>query len=293
MIDPQLNQSPSGSGSPAFGNSNTGQQFFTGTFGHLAPLSDDTGAQALAVRGLHKSFSGNEVLHGISLDVPVGSFYGLVGPNGAGKTTMLSMVSGILPTEYGAIFVLGADALADPVTAKGKMGILADGMPTFDRLSGTELLNYVGLLHGIDSQTCQSRAQSLLSALELSGDANKAVVDYSAGMTKKILLACALIHAPRLLLLDEPLEAVDPVSSQMIRDILRDYVAQGGTVVMSSHVMELVEGLCDHVAVISEGAVRASGTIDQVREQDSLNNAFIRLVGGRHIEQGSLAWLNR
>ena len=252
---------------------------------------DHTPSSALSLRGLTKSFDGTEVVHGVSLDVPAGSFYGLVGPNGAGKTTTLSMATGLLRPDAGSAEVLGIDMWAEPERAKAGVGVLADGLRTFDRLTGRELLTYVGLIRGMDATTVSVRTDSLLQALGLAGEEGKLVVDYSAGMTKKILLACALIHSPRLLVLDEPLEAVDPVSGEVIRTILRRYVAGGGTVILSSHVMQLVEELCSHVAIIAEGQVLASGTLDEVRADGSLVDRFIGLVGGADVAEGSLAWL--
>ncbi|GAB2533944.1 ABC transporter ATP-binding protein [Brachybacterium huguangmaarense] len=252
---------------------------------------DHTPSSALSLRGLTKSFDGTEVVHGVSLDVPAGSFYGLVGPNGAGKTTTLSMATGLLRPDAGSAEVLGIDMWAEPERAKAGLGVLADGLRTFDRLTGRELLTYVGLIRGMDAATVSDRTDSLLQALGLAGEEGKLVVDYSAGMTKKILLACALIHSPRLLVLDEPLEAVDPVSGEVIRTILRRYVAGGGTVILSSHVMQLVEELCSHVAIIAEGQVLASGTLDEVRAGGSLVDRFIGLVGGADVAEGSLSWL--
>ncbi|MCG7443490.1 ABC transporter ATP-binding protein [Dermabacter vaginalis] len=247
---------------------------------------------ALSMRGLRKSFDGTEVLHGVSLEVPRGSFYAIVGPNGAGKTTALSIATGLLRPDDGSAEVLGTDVWSHPNDAKAQMGVLADGLPTFDRLTGRELLTYVGLIRGMDIDTVNTRAQSLLDALGLADSEGKLVTDYSAGMTKKILLACALIHAPRLLVLDEPLEAVDPVSAHGIRTFLTSYVEGGGTVVISSHVMELVEGLCTHVAIIADGEVRAEGTIDEVRRGGSLTDRFIEIAGVDEA-QGDLSWLNQ
>ncbi|MFC0673044.1 ABC transporter ATP-binding protein [Brachybacterium hainanense] len=246
---------------------------------------------ALAIRGLTKSFDGTEVVHGISMDVPRGSFYGIVGPNGAGKTTTLSMATGLLRPDAGTSHILGVDMWSTPAEAKALLGVLADGLRTFDRLTGRELLTYVGLIRGMDADVVAERIESLLAALDLAGEDGKLVVDYSAGMTKKILLACALIHAPKVLVLDEPLEAVDPVSGQVIRQILRAYVAGGGTVVLSSHVMELVEELCSHVAVIAGGQILAEGTLEQVRAGGSLVQRFLDLVGGGQVAEGSLSWL--
>ena len=262
--------------------------------GIAAPIAADAAVPdhtALSIRGLRKSFDKTEVVHGISLDVPQGSFYGIVGPNGAGKTTTLSMATGLLRPDAGAALVLGHDMWVEPQRAKARLGVLADGLRTFDRLTGRELLTYVGLVRGMKADVVEERMESLLSALDLAGEDGKLVVDYSAGMTKKILLASALLHAPRLLVLDEPLEAVDPVSAQVIRTILTAYVAGGGTVVLSSDVMELVEGLCSHVAIIAGGELMADGTLDEVRQGGSLVQTFIDLVGGGDVAEGSLSWL--
>ncbi|HJB09788.1 MAG TPA: ABC transporter ATP-binding protein [Candidatus Brachybacterium merdavium] len=256
--------------------------------GAEAPIPADS---ALSVRGLCKSYGGTEVVHDLSLDVPRGSFYGIVGPNGAGKTTTLSMATGLLRPTDGTAHVLGIDMWARPEQAKAQLGVLADGLRTFDRLTGRELLTYVGLIRGMEARTVEERTDSLLAALDLAEEDGKLVVDYSAGMTKKILLASALIHGPRLLVLDEPLEAVDPVSAQVIRKILTAYVGGGGTVVLSSHVMELVEGLCSHVAIIARGELLADGTLDEVRRGGSLVQTFIDLVGGGDVAEGSLSWL--
>lgn len=247
---------------------------------------------ALHLTGLTKVFGGRPVVDQLSLTVQTGRMFGLVGPNGAGKTTTLSMVTGLLRPDAGKASVLGCDVWADPVAAKASMGVLPDGVRLFDRLSGGELLTYVARLRGLPRDGIAERSQSLLAALGLTVDANKMVADYSAGMTKKIGLACALIHAPRLLILDEPFEAVDPVSGEVIRRILARFVAGGGSVVLSSHVMELVESLCDDVAVISAGQVLASGSLDEVRQGESLQQRFLHLVGSDEgTDGGELAWL--
>ena len=255
------------------------------------PGSADLAPPALALRGLWKRFGTKIAVAGIDLDVPVGSFYGLVGPNGAGKTTTLSMSTGLLRPDFGRVWVHGQDLWAYPLQVKTQLGVLPDGVRLFDRLTGAQLVTYAGLLRGMDRDTVAARTADLLRALDLTADANTLVVDYSAGMTKKISLACALVHAPRLLVLDEPFEAVDPVSAANIRDILGTYVRQGGgTVIVSSHVMDLVQRMCDHVAVIAAGQVLAAGTVDQVRGDSSLEDRFVELVGGRTTGEG-LAWL--
>ncbi|GAB3532448.1 ABC transporter ATP-binding protein [Arthrobacter tecti] len=248
------------------------------------------GRPALALRGLAKRFGDKIAVNGIDLDVPIGSFYGLVGPNGAGKTTTLSMATGLLRPEHGQAWVHGVDVWQNPLKAKKLMGILPDGVRLFDRLTGEQLVTYAGLLRGMDRDEVTSRVGDLLRALDLTNDAGTLVVDYSAGMTKKIALASALIHAPRLLVLDEPFESVDPVSAANIRDILSSYVSSGGTVIVSSHVMDLVQRMCDHVAVIAAGTVLAAGTVDAVRGEASLEDRFVELVGGRNTAEG-LAWL--
>lgn len=245
---------------------------------------------ALSIRGLAKRFGSKIAVDGISLEVPAGSFFGIVGPNGAGKTTTLSMATGLLRPDFGTAVVHGVDVWARPLEAKKLMGILPDGVRLFDRLSGEQLVTYAGLLRGMDKDVVASRVGELLAALDLGQDAGTLVVDYSAGMTKKIALASALIHAPKVLVLDEPFESVDPVSAANIRDILDRYVATGGTVIVSSHVMDLVQRMCDHVAVVAAGRLLAAGTVDQVRAGASLEERFVELVGGRSQTEG-LEWL--
>ncbi len=208
---------------------------------------------ALDIRSLAKQFGAKVAVDNVSLQVPAGSFYGLVGPNGAGKTTMLSMATGLLRPDAGSVLVNGIDIWADPHAAKATLGVLADGVRQFDRLTGRQLVTYSGLLRGMDREEVAVRTEDLLRVMDLVQDGDKLVVDYSAGMTKKISLATAMIHSPNLLVLDEPFEAVDPVSAANIRDILNGYVHLGGTVIVSSHVMDLVQRMCTHVAVIAEG----------------------------------------
>jgi ABC-2 type transport system ATP-binding protein len=253
-------------------------------------LPDGPSVPALALRGLWRRFDTKIAVAGIDLTVPAGSFYGLVGPNGAGKTTTLSMATGLLRPDAGQVLVHGVDLWVEPLAAKAMLGVLPDGPKLFDRLTGEQLITYAGLLHGLDRDTVADRARDLLAALDLAGDARTLVVDYSAGMTKKIALACALVHAPRLLVLDEPFEAVDPVSAANIRALLTDYVHAGGTVIVSSHVMDLVQRMCDHVAIVAAGRVLAAGTVDEVRAGRDLEDVFVDLVGGRTTGEG-LAWL--
>lgn len=250
-----------------------------------------SGTPALRLEALDKRFGDKAAVDRLHLSVPRSSFFGLVGPNGAGKTTTLSMAVGLLRPDAGSAHVLGADVWQDPVRAKELVGVLPDGMSMPERLTGRELLTYTGLLRGIDSGTVARRTEELLDVLELTEAGRTLVVDYSAGMRKKIGLATALLHAPKLLVLDEPFEAVDPVSAGTIRRILQRFVTAGNAVVFSSHVMALVEQLCDQVAVISSGRVIASGALDEVRGENSLEEAFVDLVGGRTGGGEGLSWL--
>jgi ABC-2 type transport system ATP-binding protein len=247
-------------------------------------------ASALLIRGLRKSFGSKVAVEDLDLDVPTGSFYGLVGPNGAGKTTTLSMATGLLRPDAGTIEVLGTDVWRNTVKAKSLVGVLSDGIALFDRLTGEQLVTYHGLLHGMDRATVAERTGELLDLLDLRSAGGTLVVDYSAGMTKKIALAAALVHAPRLLVLDEPFESVDPVSAANIRDLLAGYVRGGGTVIVSSHSMDLVQRMCDHVAIIGAGRLLAAGTTDEVRAGSTLEDRFVELVGGRHHSEGP-SWL--
>ncbi|WP_374311952.1 ATP-binding cassette domain-containing protein [Microbacterium sp.] len=245
----------------------------------------------LVLRGVSKRFGDTHAVDGIDLTVPAGTFYGLVGPNGAGKTTTLSMIAGLLEPDRGSIRVGDVDAASDPVAAKRLMGVLPDRLRTFDRLTGRQLLYYYGVLRGLAPAVVESRTADLARAFDLTDALGRVVSDYSAGMVKKVMLAGALIHSPRVLVLDEPFEAVDPVSSAIILDILSTYVAHGGTVILSSHGMELVERVCSRVAVIVAGQVLAEGTVDEVRGELSLEQRFIELAGGLSDVEG-LEWLH-
>lgn len=245
---------------------------------------------ALSMRGLVKIFGQNVAVAGLSLDIPAGSFYGVVGPNGAGKTTTLNMATGLLQPDGGVVTVHGVDVWGRPEEAKRKLGVLPDGMRLFDRLSGRDLITYVGRLRGMPPHLIAERTEQLLRVLGLEEAAGKQVGDYSAGMTKKVSLACALVHSPDVLVLDEPFEAVDPVSAAGIRTMLQHFTAQGGTVVLSSHVMATVEALCTHVAIVHRGQIMAAGTTADVAAGMSLDDRFASLVGGNG-KQEELTWL--
>lgn len=244
----------------------------------------------LSITGLTKKFGSTIAVGGVDLDVPKGSFYGIVGPNGAGKTTTLSMVTGLLRPDGGSITVLDQDVWRDPTAAKRLIGVLPDRLRVFDRLTGRQLLHYAGTLRGLDSATVSRRSDDLATAFGLEDALGRLVSDYSAGMTKKIALACSMIHSPRLLVLDEPFESVDPVSAANVVEILEKYVAGGGTVVLSSHSMDMIQRVCDRVAIIVEGRVLAKGTVDEVRLGGTLEQRFVELAGGRKTAEG-MEWL--
>ncbi|GAA1896472.1 ABC transporter ATP-binding protein [Streptomyces sodiiphilus] len=251
---------------------------------------------ALELAGLTKTFHETRAADAVDLTVPRGCLMGLVGPNGAGKTTTLSMAVGLLRPDSGTSRIMGEDIWADQASAaraKRLLGVLPDGLALPERLTGGELLAYWGRLRGMDRDTIAARTAELLRVLELD-EAERAgalVIEYSTGMRKKIGLATALLHAPRVLVLDEPYEAVDPVSGRVLTAILRRFTAAGGSVVLSSHVMPLVEQLCDRVAIITDGRGRTEGTLDEVRGGGTLEEAFVRLAGRREMGEGELAWL--
>jgi ABC-type multidrug transport system ATPase subunit len=262
--------------------------------GSQAPVDAAPVAREIVLRvsGLVKRFDDTTAVAGIDLEIAAGTFFGIVGPNGAGKTTTLSMVTGLLKPDAGTVTVHGADVWSDPTAAKRSMGVLPDRLRLFDRLTGAQLLYYSGILHGLDKKVVRSRSADLAAAFGLEDSLDRLVTDYSAGMTKKVAIAAALIHSPRLLVLDEPFESVDPVSAANVTEILQRYVAAGGTVVMSSHTMNLIERICDSVAVVVNGAVLATGTMAEVRGDRTLEERFVELAGGRKAAEG-MEWLHK
>jgi len=252
---------------------------------------------AVECRGLTRVFDGKVAVDHLDLTVPRGVFFGFLGPNGAGKSTTLRMLSGMmLPTE-GSARVLGIDPAADPVGVKRVLGVLPEEIQTYERLTGWELLVFTGRMHGLGADESERRALDLLALMEVDAeDRHRLLVDYSMGMRKKVVLACALIHAPRVLFLDEPFNGIDPVTGRAIRRVLERAVERGVTVFFSSHVMETVERLCDLAAVIREGRIVARGTLEDLRAasglpgEADLEEVFVRLVGGSE-DRGGLEWL--
>lgn len=244
------------------------------------------------VENLTKRYDQVVAASDVTLDVRGGSFFGIVGPNGAGKTTVLSMISGLNRPTSGVVQIDGKDVWRSPTETKRLIGILPDRLRLFDRLTGAQLLFYAGILNGLEDSVAHDRAKKLAQAFGLESALNRPVTDYSAGMAKKIALAAAMIHAPRVLVLDEPFEAIDPVSAATLTDILDKFVQSGGSVILSSHSLELIQRTCDHVAVIVKGAIIAQGTVDEVRDGKSLSERFESLTSAEE-SQGAMEWLFR
>jgi len=254
----------------------------------------NSGELAVDAQGLVKRFGDKTAVDHLDLQVPIGSWFGVVGPNGAGKTTTIRMIVGLLRPDEGNVMVNGMTVWPDPTEVKRNIGVLPDDLRLFERLSGAELLLYIGLLRELPRELVLSRSEQLLDVLGLDNSRHDLVADYSTGMRKKVALAVALLHAPAVLLLDEPFESVDPLSSRIIVEVLEQYRANGGTVLFSSHVMDTVERLCDHVAIVANGKAIRSGSIETVTEDGSrrLEDVFIRALGMDGSEAGeSLDWL--
>lgn len=245
----------------------------------------------LRISGLTKWFGDKLALDQLGLVVPFGSCFGLVGPNGSGKSTTVRSVVGLVQPDEGTIEVCGLDVAVHTEAARAATGVVLDPLQLFDRLTAREFVHTLGALRGLASEIVAARTDQLFDALQLRDDADRAIAGYSHGMRKKTALAAALVHRPRLLLLDEPFEGVDPVSSRTMRAMLDRFRAGGGTVVLSSHVMDLVERLCDHVGVIHDGRVVATGPTAQLRNGRSLEDAFVDVIGAVDVDTAPLDWL--
>ncbi|WP_093616312.1 ABC transporter ATP-binding protein [Actinoplanes philippinensis] len=248
---------------------------------------------ALRIRRLRKTFGSFRAVDNLDLTVAPGTFHGIVGPNGAGKSTTIGMAVGLVVPDAGAISVLGHDAIRDRASARAVTGVLPDGLDLPERLTGAELLRYSAGLRGLSRAAAAERAGELIEVLGITKAAATPLADCSTGNRKKVGLAQALLHAPRLLVLDEPFEAVDPVSAASIRRVLRRFVDGGGTVVLSTHSMLLVEQMCDDVTVIHQGRVVAAGAVAEVAGGIPLEDRFVELVGAETGGGDGLAWLVR
>lgn len=245
---------------------------------------------AILVRALRKSYGSIAAVDGVDLQVPRGSFFGFLGPNGAGKSTTIRILTGLIPADSGSVEILGLRLPEDELAIKQRIGLVPDESLLFDRLTGAEFLEFVGRMYGLDRRTAVDRAAGLLDLLELKID-RKVIGEYSKGMRKRVAMAASLIHHPDLFLMDEPFEGVDAVGARLMKDILLDQVRRGATVFLTSHVLEVVERLCDRVAIINNGAIAAAGTMEELRSGDeSLEDVFVRVLGAeRQLER--LDWL--
>ena len=246
---------------------------------------------AIAVRDLRKVYDGRPAVDGLSLTVPRGCFFGFLGPNGAGKSTTIRMLTGLIPPTSGEIELLGLAMPDEEIEIKRRIGLVPDESLLFDRLTGPEYLEFVGRMYGLARPLAIQRAAELLDLFELAGEPRKQISDYSKGMRKRVAMAASLIHRPELFLMDEPFEGVDAVGARLMKDILLDQVRQGATIFLTSHVLEVVERLCDHVAIINHGRIVRAGSMEELRQGDeTLEEVFVREVGAdRSFEK--LEWL--
>jgi ABC-2 type transport system ATP-binding protein len=272
-------------------------------------------APAIITEHLTRSFGQLVAVNDVNLRVAPGQFFGFLGPNGAGKSTTIKMLTGLLAPSAGRMEILGVDLTANPVEVKRQIGVVPEGMALFGRLTGAEYLNFVGRMYGLDRETSAKRTAELLEFMQLADQPKKLVTDYSHGMQKKLALAAAVIHGPKILFLDEPFEGVDAIASGTLKAMLQRMISRGATIFLTSHVLEIVERLCSHVAIIHRGLLVAQGSLEELRagvasqaagalqdagtlgaippagEKLTLEEIFLRIVGGSRLAEQELSWL--
>jgi ABC-2 type transport system ATP-binding protein len=257
---------------------------------------------AIATEKLTRVFGGLTAVDSVDLQVTAGQFFGFLGPNGAGKSTTIKMLTGLLAPTSGRMQLLGIDFASNPVEVKRQIGVVPEGMGLFDRLTGIEYLRFVGRMYGLDKATTDKRADELLEFMQLADREKTMIADYSHGMQKKLALAAAVIHGPRILFLDEPFEGVDALAAGALKSLLGRMTERGVTIFLTSHVLEIVERLCSHVAIIHKGKLVAQGSMEELRagvpgtegEKKTLEQIFLSIVGQSGGEQSSLeelTWL--
>lgn len=264
----------------------------------LAPLSaaeSDAGIEyAIRIENLTKVYGTKAAVDNLTLRVPKGSFFGFLGPNGAGKTTTIKILMGLAQATSGHVEMLGKQMDIHSFDVRQKIGVVLDDSLLFDRLTGQEYLQFVGRIYGLDRGVVEQRVKELLELFELTPSRHKVIAEYSKGMKKRIAMGAALIHRPSLFLMDEPFEGVDAVGARLMKEILLDRVRQGCTVFLTSHVLEVVERLCERLAIIHEGKLVLEGTMDELRAggsaHDTLEEIFVRTVGGDALPE-RLDWL--
>lgn len=263
-------------------------------------MQDTTPPLSIQTLQLSRSFGEFEAVHQLNLTVPQGSFFGFLGPNGAGKSTTIKMLTGLLRPSSGEIRLLGQDIAKTPEAVKRQIGVVPEKLHLFERLTGPEYLEFVGAMYGMEEELILARRQELLELMELQDRRDLLIADYSHGMRKKLALAAALIHNPRLLFLDEPFEGIDAVSAKILRQLLQDLTSQQVTIFLTSHILEIVEKLCDHLAIIHKGRLISSGPLEQILARltgespagtASLEDAFIQIVGQKKMTS-QLSWIH-
>ena len=264
---------------------------------------------AIATEHLTRRFGSLVAVDDVNLRVTSGQFFGFLGPNGAGKSTTIKMLTGLLAPSAGRMQILGLDLASNPVEVKRQIGVVPEGMALFGRLTGAEYLNFAARMYGLDREMAAKRAAELLEFMDLAGQPKALIADYSHGMQKKLALAAAVIHGPRILFLDEPFEGVDAIASGTLKAMLQRMIARGATIFLTSHVLEIVERLCSHVGIIHRGKLVAQGSIEELRagvqadaapasdgkgaaEKLTLEEIFLRIVGGSRIAEQELSWLS-
>ena len=247
---------------------------------------------ALEFESLTKRFGEKVAVDDLTLRLPPGSFLGLLGRNGAGKSTTLKMVTGLLRPTSGRIRVLGLDLATDELAIKGQIGVMPEDMALLEYLTGPQYLRFVGRMYGLEDAVIDARREELFARLDLAPAPKSLVANYSYGMKKKLALCAALLHGPRVLFLDEPFEGIDAVTSRTIKDILHSLQSRGVTIILPSHIMEVVEKLCPLIAILDEGRLLGYGPLEELRTREgasSLESLFVELVGG--VKTGELSWL--
>jgi ABC-2 type transport system ATP-binding protein len=244
----------------------------------------------IRLESLTKTYGKFVAVNGIDLHVPRGELFGFLGPNGAGKTTTLRMIAGIMRPTEGRIWLGGDDLIADPMSAKARLGFIPDRPFVYEKLTGAEFLRFVAGLYGQDGEAIEARIDELLDLFELLVWKNELVESYSHGMRQKLIISSALIHKPECIVVDEPMVGLDPKGARLLKDIFRAFVDRGGTVLMSTHTLEVAQAMCDQIAIIQEGNIVGRGTIDELRQQTaagdaSLEEMFLKLTGGTAVKE--------
>jgi ABC-2 type transport system ATP-binding protein len=253
-------------------------------------MTDDS--PAIAVRDLRKVYGSKPAVDGLSFTVPRGCFFGFLGPNGAGKTTTIRMLMGLAPPTSGTIEMLGLQMPDQDVEIKSRIGLVPDESLLFDHLTGAEFVEFVGRMYRLPVSVARERAKELMALFQLEGSSRKLIAEYSKGMRKRVAMAASLIHRPQLFLMDEPFEGVDAMGARLMKEILLDQVKRGATIFLTSHVLEVVERLCDRVAIIDQGRLVVEESMAQLRSGDeTLEDIFVRVVGDDR-SADPLGWLS-